>query len=119
MPVGTADKVKEEIKKSMKGGFSFDVVSNPEFLKEGSALRDFMAPDRVVVGSDSDKAARILRELYQGVVRDERPLFVTGVKSAEIIKYASNAMLACRISFMNQLSHLCESAGAEIGRAHV
>ena len=114
VPVGTGDLVKQEIKDNMEGDFEFDIVSNPEFLKEGSALRDFMAPDRVVIGCETEKAKEILNELYSGVIRVDRPIFFTDVKSAEIIKYSSNAMLACRISFMNQLSHLSELVGADI-----
>lgn len=114
VPVGTADLIRNVIRKSMKKKINFDVVSNPEFLKEGAAVRDFLAPDRVVIGSDSDKATSVMKELYSGVIRVERPLFLTTVRTAEIIKYASNAMLASRISFMNQLSHLCDAVGADI-----
>ncbi len=115
VPVGTADKVKEVIKANLKNkDQKFDVVSNPEFLREGEAISDFMVPDRVVIGVDSQKAKEVMTLVYQGIERTGRPILVTDVKSAELIKYASNAMLATRISFMNQLSPLCEKIGADI-----
>lgn len=114
VPVGTADKVKQEIEKNLKKKIDFDVVSNPEFLKEGSAIQDFMVPDRIVIGAESEKAKKIMSELYSGLARTHKPLMITDVKSAELIKYASNAMLAARISFMNQLAPLCEKVGADI-----
>ncbi len=114
VPVGTADKVAHEIKSHMKRKYDFDVVSNPEFLKEGSAIQDFMVPDRIIVGADSKKSKDIMNELYLGVARTHKPLMFTDVKSAELIKYASNAMLAARISFMNSLAPLCEKVGADI-----
>jgi UDPglucose 6-dehydrogenase len=90
------------------------VVSNPEFLREGAAVKDFENPDRIIIGTDSARAEEIMSSLYRSLARTGRPIMVTGIKSAEIIKYASNAMLATRISFMNQLSHLCEKTGADI-----
>ena len=114
VPVGTADKVKKTILDNMEEKFEFDIVSNPEFLREGAAIQDFMNPDRIVVGTDSDKAAEIMREIHAGLIRTDKPLVVTDIKSSEMIKYAANAMLATRISFMNQLSHLCEKFGADI-----
>ena len=90
------------------------MVSNPEFLREGAAVKDFENPDRIIIGTDSKKAEEIMTALYRSVARTGRPIMVTDIKSAEIIKYASNAMLATRISFMNQLSHLCEKTGADI-----
>ncbi len=114
VPVCTADKVKEQINSNMKAKYSFDVVSNPEFLKEGSAIQDFMVPDRIVVGVESEKAKAVMEELYESIARTNKPLMITDVKSSELIKYASNAMLATRISFMNQISHLCEEVGADI-----
>ncbi len=114
VPVGTADMVKEIIQKNQKVPTEFDVVSNPEFLREGSAIKDFMAPDRVVVGSDSDKAKKVMNKIYKSMVRTGKPILHTDIKSAELIKYASNAMLATRISFMNELSHLSEKIGADI-----
>lgn len=112
VPVGTADMVTEVIKSS--GFTDFDVVSNPEFLKEGAAIKDFMIPDRVVIGTDSPKAEAIMKKLYSPLIRADKPLLTTDVKSAELIKYASNAMLATRISFVNELSALAEKVGADI-----
>jgi len=113
VPVGTAEKVKRIILENNPSA-NFDVVSNPEFLKEGAAIKDFQNPDRVVIGSDSEKAKKMLKQLYEPVVRTGKPLMFTDIKSSELIKYASNAMLATRISFMNELSHLCEAIGADI-----
>lgn len=114
VPVGTADEVERIIKASQKSKIPFDVVSNPEFLREGAAVKDFQVPDRIVVGVSSKKAEEIMTKLYGSVTRVGKPLMVTKVRTAEIIKYASNAMLATRISFMNELSHLCETVGADI-----
>ena len=114
VPVGTAEKVKQIIKQSQKNPIEFDVVSNPEFLREGEAINDFMIPDRIVIGVENGKAKKIMEEIYMGIARANRPILFTDVKSAELIKYASNAMLATRISFMNELSHLCEKVGADI-----
>ncbi len=114
VPVGTAENVKKIIKTNQKNKIEFDVISNPEFLKEGSAVRDFMAPDRIVIGAKSKKAKDIMLKLYKPLERVDRPILVTDPASAEIIKYASNSMLATRISFMNMLSPLCEKTGADI-----
>ena len=114
VPVGTADRVKNIIKENQNKNIEFDVVSNPEFLREGAAVKDFENPDRIIVGSDSKKAEEIMTSLYRSRARTDRPIMITDIKSAEIIKYASNAMLATRISFMNQLSYLCEKTGADI-----
>jgi len=114
VPVGTADLVKNIIKENQVENIEFDVVSNPEFLREGAAVKDFENPDRIIIGTDSKKAEEIMTSLYRSRARTDRPIMVTDIKSAEIIKYASNAMLATRISFMNQLSHLCEKTGADI-----
>ncbi|MBW1840509.1 MAG: UDP-glucose/GDP-mannose dehydrogenase family protein [Deltaproteobacteria bacterium] len=114
VPVGTADLVKMIISDNQKEKIEFDVVSNPEFLREGAAVKDFENPDRIVIGSDSKKSEEIMTSLYRSRARTDRPIMVTDIRSAEIIKYASNAMLATRISFMNQLSHLCEAMGADI-----
>jgi len=114
VPVGTADMVKAIIKAGQSDDIEVDVVSNPEFLKEGAAIKDFMVPDRVVVGADSDRAREIMQRLYQPLVRADHPIVFTDIKSAELIKYAANAMLATRISFMNELSHLAEAVGADI-----
>jgi UDPglucose 6-dehydrogenase len=114
VPVGTADLVQKIIKENQQKSIDFDVVSNPEFLREGAAVKDFENPDRIIIGTDSKRAEEIMTSLYRSRARADRPIMVTDVKSAEIIKYASNAMLATRISFMNQLSYLCEKTGADI-----
>src|SRR5207245_2813286 len=93
---------------------AFHVCSNPEFLKEGAAVEDFMKPDRVIVGVDSDDATRVLEELYAPFVRTGNPLIFMDIASAEMTKYAANAMLATRISFMNQIARLCEAVGADV-----
>ncbi|HUL03872.1 MAG TPA: UDP-glucose/GDP-mannose dehydrogenase family protein [Gemmatimonadales bacterium] len=113
VPVGTAERVRVEIAAHTK--LPFHVCSNPEFLKEGAAVEDFMKPDRVVVGVDSDEAARVLEELYAPFVRTGNPLLFMDIPSAEMTKYAANAMLATRISFMNQIAQLCEATGADVG----
>ncbi len=114
VPVGTADLVKNIIKENQSKNIEFDVISNPEFLREGAAVKDFENPDRIIIGSDSKKAQEIMTSLYRSRARTDRPIIITDIKSAELIKYASNAMLATRISFMNQLSYLCEKTGADI-----
>ena len=114
VPVGTADLVKKIVKENQKNKIEFDVVSNPEFLREGAALKDFENPDRIIIGTDSKKAEQIMTSLYRSRARTDKPIMSTDIRSAEIIKYASNAMLATRISFMNQLSYLCEKTGADI-----
>lgn len=117
VPVGTADKVKaiitDELAKRNKK-VEFDVVSNPEFLREGAAINDFFNPDRIVVGAESDYSRNMMAKLYKGIARTTRPIVFTDTRSAELIKYASNAMLATRISFVNQLSLYCEKVGADI-----
>lgn len=110
VPVGTGDCVKEIIKKYYKG--DFDVVSNPEFLREGTAVSDFMHPDRIVIGNGSPKAEKILRELYSNF--DTETIVFTDIKTAELIKYASNAFLATEISFINSIANLCEKLGADV-----
>lgn len=114
VPVGTAIKVRAEIERCTDR--SFHVCSNPEFLKEGAAVEDFMRPDRVVCGIESDEVRPILEELYGPFVRGGNPLIFMDIPSAEITKYAANAMLATRISFMNQIAGLCERAGADVTR---
>ena len=112
VPVGTAERVREAISSRTKENFF--VCSNPEFLKEGAAIEDFMKPDRVVVGVDSEEAKEKLSELYAPFVRTGNPLIFMDIASAEVTKYAANAMLATRISFMNQIAQLCELAGANV-----
>ena len=112
VPVGTAKQVRRVI--SERTSTEFHVCSNPEFLKEGAAVDDFMKPDRVIVGVDSPVAAAILQELYAPFVRTGNPLIIMDVTSAELTKYAANAMLATRISFMNQIAELCENVGADV-----
>ena len=114
VPVGTADLVEKIIQENQKVPFPFDMVSNPEFLREGAAVKDFENPDRIVIGTKSKKAAEIMSSLYRSVARINRPIMITDIRSAELIKYGSNAMLATRISFMNQLSLLCEKTDANI-----
>ena len=114
VPVGTAELVKKLIIQNQPNKIDVDVVSNPEFLREGAAVKDFENPDRIIIGTDSSRAEEILTSLYKSVARTNRPIMVTDIKSAELIKYAGNSMLATRISFMNQLAHLCEKTGADI-----
>ncbi|MGI6525026.1 MAG: UDP-glucose dehydrogenase family protein [Bdellovibrionota bacterium] len=117
VPVGTAKAVKAKIAEMTD--HEFDVVSNPEFLKEGAALDDFLKPDRVVIGVSSEKAEKIMRELYAPFVRTNNPILVMDVPSAEMTKYTANAMLATRISFMNEISNLCEKVGANVDSVRV
>ncbi|HYH36202.1 MAG TPA: UDP-glucose/GDP-mannose dehydrogenase family protein [Candidatus Saccharimonadales bacterium] len=112
VPVGTAEKVHEAI--AAKSGTNFDVVSNPEFLREGYAVKDFTVPERVVVGVTGPKAEKTMRELYEPFIDQERPLYVTDPATAELTKYAANAFLVTKISFMNEMSHLCEKMGADV-----
>ena len=113
VPVGTVKRVKEIIKKNNPNA-KFDVVSNPEFLREGSAIEDFMRPDRVVVGLESERAKRLMSALYRPLFLLETPIIFTSLESSELIKYASNAFLAVKISYINQMSDLCENVGANI-----
>jgi UDPglucose 6-dehydrogenase len=112
VPVGTADKVRELMRS--KTSEKFDVVSNPEFLKEGAAVDDFMRPDRVVIGTPSTHVAAIMKDLYRPVVRTGRPILIMDNRSAELTKYAANSMLATRISFINEIANLCEHLGANV-----
>ena len=112
VPVGTADRVREEI--SARTRFSFEVVSNPEFLKEGAAIEDFMKPDRVIIGLRTARAEATMKELYAPFTRTGAPILVMDPRSAEMTKYAANAMLASRISFMNEIANLCEHVGADV-----
>jgi len=112
VPVGTADKVRERIAKGAK--VEFDVVSNPEFLREGVAVEDFMKPDRVVIGTNSARGRKVMETLYQPFVRQGNPIIFMDERSAELTKYAANAFLATKISFMNEIANLCESVGADV-----
>lgn len=112
VPVGTADKVRERIAKNAK--VEFDVVSNPEFLREGKAIEDFMKPDRVVIGVSSEKARHLMGKLYEPFVRQGNPIIFMDERSAELTKYAANSYLATRISFMNEIANLCELLGADV-----
>lgn len=112
VPVGTAEKVKEAIAKNYKG--EFDVVSNPEFLREGVAVEDFMKPDRVVIGTSSERAKKLIGELFAPFVRQGNPVIFMDERSAELTKYAANAFLATKISFMNEVAQLCERMGADV-----
>ena len=111
VPVGTADRVREIVMQSSDGTQEFDVVSNPEFLREGTAVKDFLNPDRVIVGTESERAWAIMERIYRPVARAGRPIIQTDVKSAEIIKYASNSFLATKISFINEIANFCAIVG--------
>jgi len=113
VPVGTARNVERLIRETNPNA-DFDVASNPEFLREGAAIGDFMRPDRVVIGVESERAEKLLRELYRPLNLIEAPILATGLESAELIKYASNAFLATKISFINEMSTLCEAVGADV-----
>lgn len=121
VPVGTAAKVSANIEEELRlrgiADLTVEVVSNPEFLKEGAAIEDFMRPDRIVIGADNVHGAEIMQQLYEPFTRNNHPILIMDVKSAELSKYAANAMLAMRISFMNELAQLCDLLGADI--AHV
>jgi UDPglucose 6-dehydrogenase len=113
VPVGTNDEV-DAIFRKLRPDADFSVVSNPEFLREGAAIEDFKHPDRVVVGTDDERARRIMRELYRPLFINETPMLFTGRRSAELIKYASNAFLATKITFINEMADLCEKCGADV-----
>lgn len=117
VPVGTSDLVAQEIAKYTD--MQFDVVSNPEFLKEGTAIEDFMKPDRVVIGTTSVEAAEVMRELYSPFVRTNNPILVMNNKSAEVTKYAANALLATRVTFMNEIANLCEKVDADVSQVRL
>ncbi len=114
VPVGTAEKVKKIFEAHTK--IPVEVVSNPEFLKEGAAVQDFMKPDRIVIGSSSEQAIEIMQELYEPFVRTGNPIYIMDEKSAELTKYAANAMLALRISFMNEIANICDRVGADVDK---
>lgn len=122
VPVGTADRVRETVRQRLEArgvDVPFDVVSNPEFLKEGAAIADFMKPDRVIVGTDDERSEALLRQLYAPFNRNHDRLIVMDVRSAELTKYASNAMLAAKISFMNELANIADRVGADVERVRI
>ncbi|MEK9173735.1 MAG: UDP-glucose/GDP-mannose dehydrogenase family protein [Patescibacteria group bacterium] len=114
VPVGTADECHRRITKLAKANAQFDVVSNPEFLREGAAIKDFLNPDRVVVGVSSEQAKTLMEKIYRPIARSGRPVIVTDIRSAELIKYASNSFLATKISFINEIANFCELIGANV-----
>ncbi|MFZ5863535.1 MAG: UDP-glucose dehydrogenase family protein [Nitrospirota bacterium] len=114
VPVGTGDRIRAIIGKSQTERVNFDVASNPEFLREGAAIEDFMRPNRVVIGAQSDQAVAILRDLYRPLYLIETPIVITDIPTAEMIKYASNAFLATKVSFINEIANLCEQVGADV-----
>ncbi len=113
VPVGTSHQVRDLIRSLTSA--PFHIADNPEFLKEGDAINDFMKPDRIVCGVESDEAAQVMRDLYDPFVRNGNPIYIMDVRSAEMVKYASNAMLAAKISFINEIANLCEHMGADVG----
>ena len=122
VPVGTADQVKATIQKELElrnSDLEFDVVSNPEFLKEGAAINDFMKPDRVVIGADSEAAFKKMREIYSPFFRSHDRFITMDIRSAEMTKYAANAMLATKISFMNEIANICEKVGADANQVRI
>ena len=122
VPIGTADKVRASIQKELDirdSDLQFDVVSNPEFLKEGAAVADFMKPDRVVVGADSEFAFNLLKQLYAPFFRSHDRFIAMDIRSAEMTKYAANAMLATKISFMNEMANICENVGADVNQVRI
>ena len=119
VPVGTADKVREVVREKLKErgeSIEFDVVSNPEFMKEGDSINDFMKPDRVIIGTDNVRTAELMKEIYTPFAMDREKMIIMDVRSAELTKYAANAMLATRISFMNEMANICELVGADISK---
>ena len=118
VPIGTSEKVKERIVKKSKN-LEIDVVSNPEFLREGFAVNDFMKPDRVVIGTSSEKAKAIIKELYKPFTRQGNPIYFMDERSAELTKYAANSFLATKISFMNEIANLCEVIGADVDKVRL
>ncbi len=114
VPVGTAAEIRDIIKKNQKSPVEFDVVSNPEFLRQGSAVEDFMRPNRVILGSDSERALAIMRDIYRPLYLLDTPMVSTTNETAEIIKYAANTMLALKVSYINEIANLCDLAGADV-----
>jgi UDPglucose 6-dehydrogenase len=114
VPVGTGDRIRRIVSRYLREQADFDIVSNPEFLREGSAIEDFMRPNRVVIGASNTRAASIMKDLYKPLYLLETPFVVTNIESAELIKYASNSFLATKISFINEIANLCEKVGADV-----
>lgn len=114
VPIGTGEKIISIIEKTKNSNNNFDYVSNPEFLREGAAVQDFLIPDRVVLGATSDKAFKIMQDVYRPLYINETPIVYTSVPTAEMIKYASNAFLALKISYINEIANLCEAVGADV-----
>jgi UDPglucose 6-dehydrogenase len=114
VPVGTGEKIRAIISGNRKEQRDFDIVANPEFLREGSAIEDFMRPNRVVIGAESQQAVAIMKDLYKPLYLIETPFVITDIKTAELIKYASNSFLATKISFINEMANLCEKVGADV-----
>ncbi len=114
VPVGTGKMIADIVKKHQNVKTNFDIASNPEFLREGSAIEDFLRPNRVVIGASSEQATAILKDLYRPLYLIETPFLITNVETAEMIKYASNAFLATKISFINEIANLCEKVGADV-----
>jgi UDPglucose 6-dehydrogenase len=114
VPVGTGERIGSILRRYLPKPVAFDVVSNPEFLREGSAIEDFMRPNRIVIGTSSEQAAAIMRDLYRPLYLIETPFLITDIRSAELVKYASNAFLATKISFINEIARLCEGVGVDV-----
>ena len=114
VPVGTGEKVRAVITASQKNPVRFDIVSNPEFLREGSAIEDFLRPNRIIIGADGAEAVAIMKDLYRPLYLIETPIVITDIPTAEMIKYASNAFLATKVSFINEIANLCEKLGADV-----
>lgn len=119
VPVGTGEKIRSIVSQSQREKVDFDIASNPEFLREGSAIEDFMHPNRVVIGANSDQAMAIMKDLYSPLYLIETPFVLTNVETAEMIKYASNAFLATKISFINEIANICELVGADVHKVAV
>jgi len=114
IPIGTTRKVYDIIKNKLRGKYEFDIVFNPEFLREGSALQDFLHPDRVVIGVESEKAKEILRDIYRPLYLIQTPFIFTNIETAEMIKYAANSFLAMKITFINEVANFCEKVDADV-----
>jgi UDPglucose 6-dehydrogenase len=114
VPVGTCQELKAIIRKKSREAYNFDIVSNPEFQREGSAIEDFMRPDRITIGAESEQAVAIMRDIYSVLYLNETPFVVTNLETAETIKYAANAFLATKITFINEMANLCEKVGADV-----